>query len=120
MQIFKTKKEAQKAFDEAGIDYPKYDSGVNEGKIKGTLNTLSKIYSDAIADSEQEVEKDTPEVPSEVLDKPQEEETAEDTEDSEEDSEEKVTEKAEVTKQKPKFKRNKTVKRFNPMLFRKF
>jgi len=48
MEKFKSKKEAQKAFEQNNIEYPKFISGANKGKIKGSLDSLTNIYHSAI------------------------------------------------------------------------
>ena len=113
MENFTSKEEAQKAFEEKGIEYPKYASGDNEGKIKGNLDALTKIYSDAVVlIVEKEVEKDIPSDPAVEIEK--EEETTDKVVETETDDEEAV----ESPKKKPKFHRGRP-KRFNPMNFKK-
>jgi hypothetical protein len=45
MVKFKSKQEAQEAFEKEGIEFPTYKSGGNEGKIKGSLDSLSSRFS---------------------------------------------------------------------------
>tara|TARA_R100000742_G_C4279326_1_gene103598 strand:+ start:3159 stop:3410 length:252 start_codon:yes stop_codon:yes gene_type:complete len=47
MEKFKSKEEAQKAFEKEGLDYPKYQSGASKGKIKGSLDSLTLAYHEA-------------------------------------------------------------------------
>jgi len=124
MEKFKTKKEAQEKFEEKGIEFPKYKSGANEGKIKGTLDSLTKIYSDAVAELEPKVEEEvvTPAPVVETEDKPEVVEAIEEVTEEviEEESKEEVAEvEVKVTPVKPKFHRGQP-KRFNPMSFTKF
>jgi hypothetical protein len=48
MEKFKSKKQAQEAFEKEGIEYPTFASGTNKGKIKGTLDELTNLYNDAL------------------------------------------------------------------------
>ncbi len=48
MEKFKSLEEAQKAFEEKGFGFEVYKSGANKGTIKGSLSSLTKMYSEAL------------------------------------------------------------------------
>ena len=134
MEKFKSLKEAQEAFEKEGFEYPTYKSGAKKGHIKGTLDSLTKMFIDAMAEKKSTVEetpeaevaaeeptdktsaetKDETESPAEAVEEEVvSEESAEESEESSEESEE----AEEATK--PKFHRP-IPKKFNPMSFKKY
>ena len=113
MEKFKSKEEAQKAFEKEGLEYPKYSSGAQKGKIKGTLDSLFALYLKGLDDKKSNAPKVEEVLAPEVS--PQfSEETSE--EEVEEVKEEKAEEKDPIA-QKPKFHRGKP-KKFNFMSFK--
>ena len=122
MEKFNSLKEAQEAFEKKGFKYPQYKSGAKEGEIKGSLNSLTKIFFDELtkrnADSEESSEakseikevKNETEIPTEVVENEVQDEIS-DTEGKEEEEN--------LVTSKPKFHREQP-KRFNPMTFKKY
>ena len=128
MEKFKSLKEAQETFEKEGVEYPKYKSGKKEGQIKGSLDALTKIFIDAMAEKKTEeaeetfVENTIENVGTKTeLTNAGEISPADVVEETVEESSEEVVE----TKQensvpsKPKFHRP-IPKRFNPMSFKKY
>lgn len=120
MEKFKSQEEAQKAFEKEGFEYPKYKSGAKKGKIKGSLDSLTKMFLDAMKEKAPKVEEEV------QVETKAEEVTVEVETLIEESKEEKadtveetvVVEEKEVPS-KPIFHREKP-KRFNPMSFKKY
>lgn len=130
MEKFKSLKEAQEAFEKEGFEYPTYKSGAKEGQIKGSLDSLTKMFIDAMAEKNPKVEESAevesvPEEPKaeveETTESPAEVVAEEVEETTEEESSEEVeeTEEENSVPSKPKFHRP-IPKRFNPMSFKKY
>lgn len=115
MEVFKSREQAKKAFDEAGVEYPVFKSGAKKGQIKGSLDSLTKIFSEATKEIKNvPVATEEPiEVTEEIVVKTVEEVV-------EEKVEEVVVEEEKISvPSKPVFHRG-MPKRFNSQLFKKY
>lgn len=114
MEQFKTRKEAQEAFDKTGIEYPVFKTGAKKGQIKGTLESLTKIFVEAMEKIKNVsvATKEPIKVTEEVV-----EETAEEVIEEKVEEVVKEEEKKSVPS-KPKFHRG-IPKKFNSQLFKK-